>query len=160
VTIEEKDEDPKKINILETEGHREVEGPHIEDRDITAPLINRQVNICTEAELKFVKIGDYWDDATIDKVTDLLHEYEDLFPMKFSNLKGIIGYLGVVLITLKPDAKLVKKIPYLLNPKYKERVCTELDKMLVTGIIEPAEEFDWVSPIVVQENKQKEEIRI
>lgn len=32
--------------------------------------------------------------------------------------------------------------------------------MLVVSIIEPVEESDWVSPIVVQEKKQKEEIRI
>ena len=32
--------------------------------------------------------------------------------------------------------------------------------MLVTGIIEPMEESDWVSLMVVQEKKQKEEIGI
>jgi len=32
------------------------------------------VNIGIEAELKFAKIRDYWDDATIDKVVELLHE--------------------------------------------------------------------------------------
>jgi len=32
--------------------------------------------------------------------------------------------------------------------------------MLVAGIIEPLEEYDWVSPMVVQEKKQKDEIRI
>jgi len=42
-----------------------------------------------------------------------------------------------------------------LNPKYKEKVCLELDKMLEAGIIEPVEESDWVSPMVVQEKKQK-----
>jgi len=32
--------------------------------------------------------------------------------------------------------------------------------MLEVGIIEPIEEFDWVSPMVVQQKKQKGEIRI
>eukprot|EP00253_Pinus_taeda_P036059 PITA_36059 len=32
--------------------------------------------------------------------------------------------------------------------------------MVALGIIEPVKEFDWVSPIVVQEKKKKEEIRI
>ena len=63
-------------------------------------------------------------------------------------------------ITLKLDIKPVKQRPYRLNPEYKERVRTKLDKMLVEGIIELVEESDWVSPIVVQEKKQKEEIRI
>jgi len=83
-----------------------------------------------------------------------------LFPTKFSDLKGIIGDLGVMKITLNLDLKHVKKRPYYLNPKYKERVHSELDKILAIGIIEPVEESDWVSPIVVQEKKQKEEIRI
>jgi len=62
-------------------------------------------------------------------------------------------------ITLKPNAKSVKQRPYLLNLKYKE-VCLDLDKMLATGIIKLVEESDWVSPMMVQEKKQKDEITI
>jgi len=113
----------------------------------------RQVNIGTETESKFSKIGDYSDDATVDKVIELHHEYWDLFPTKFSDLKGIIGDLEVMRITLKPDVKPVKQKLYHLKPKYKERLCLELDKMLAAGIIEPMEEFDWVNPMVVQKNK-------
>ena len=96
-----------------------------------------------------MKIGDYWHDMIIDKVTELLREYHDLYPTKFSDLKGIIGDLGVMKITLKPDSKLVKQRPYRLNPNYKESICAELDKMLAAGIIELVEESNWVSPIVV-----------
>ena len=63
-------------------------------------------------------------------------------------------------ITLKLDVKPVKQLPYRLNPKYKEKVREELDKMLVVGIIEPVEESNWVSSMVVQEKKQKGEIFI
>ena len=42
-------------------------------------------------------------------------------------------------ITLKPDAKPFKQRPYRLNPKYKEKVRLELDKMLAIGIIEHVE---------------------
>jgi len=56
-------------------------------------------------------------------------------------------------ITLKSDAKLVKQRPYRLNPKYKEKVHLELDKMLGAGIVKPVDESDWVSPMVVQEKK-------
>lgn len=83
-------------------------------------------------EPKFAKFWDYWDDVTIDKVVELLQKYQDLFPMKFSNLKGIIGDLGVMKLTMKPYVKPVKQRPYRLKPKYKERVHAELDKMLVT----------------------------
>jgi len=61
---------------------------------------------------------------------------------------------------LKPDAKPINQRPYRLNPKYKEKVHLELDKMLTACIIEPVEESDWVSLMVVQEKKQKDEIRI
>jgi len=124
------------------------------------PSKTKQVNIGTEAKPKFVKIGDYWDDATVDKVSGLLCEYQYLFPTKFTDPKGIIKDLGMMKITLKPDAKPVKQRPYRLNLKYKEKFCLELDKMLVTGIIEPMEESNWVSPMVVQEKKKKDEIKI
>jgi hypothetical protein len=52
-------------------------------------------------------------------------------------------------IPLKPNVKPVKKIPYRLNPKYKEKVKIELDRMLEAGIIEPAKELEWIIPMVV-----------
>lgn len=87
-------------------------------------------------------LGDYWDDATVDKVTELLHEYQDLFPTKITDLKGTIGDLGMMKITLKPDMNPVKQWPYRLNLKYKEKVRDKLDEMFAVGIIEPVEEFD------------------
>ena len=78
--------------------------------------------------------------------------------MKFSEMKGILGDIGVMKIPLKPNAKPVKQRPYWLNPKYKEKVRVALDKMLAAGIIEPVEESEWVSPMVVQEKNTKVEI--
>lgn len=118
------------------------------------------MNIKSYTQPKFANIGDYWDEDIIDKVVKLWHEYQGLFPTKFSDLKGIVRDLGVMKITLKLDAKPMKQIPYYLNPKYREKVRKELDKMLEVEIIEPVEESDWVSLIVVQEKKKKDEIRI
>jgi len=59
VTAEDEDEDLRKINIPETECHHEVQGPQIENPNIIAPMKTKQVNIGTEAEPKFAKIGDY-----------------------------------------------------------------------------------------------------
>jgi len=59
VIVEEEDKDPRKINIPETEVHREVEGPPIENPDIITLLKTKQINIGTEAEPKFAKIGYY-----------------------------------------------------------------------------------------------------
>jgi len=122
VVIEEDHEDSRNINIPEVEGHCKVKGPQIENSDIFAPLKIKKVNIGTEEESKFVKIEDFWDDATVDKVVELLCEYQDLFPTKFSNLKGIVDDLSVMKITLKPEANPIKQRLYRLNPKYKEKV--------------------------------------
>ena len=75
----------------------------------------------------------------MEKIIDLLHEFQDLFPTKFSKMKGILGDLGEMKIPLKPDAKLVRHRPYHLNLRYKERVKAELDQILDAVIIEPVE---------------------
>jgi hypothetical protein len=62
-------------------------------------------------------------------------------------------------ITLNPDARPFKQRPYKLNPKYKEKLKIELDRMLEAGITEPVEESEWIIPMVVQEKKTGE-IRI
>ena len=82
-----------------------------------------------------------------------MHEYQDLFPTKFTDMKGIKGPMGEMKIPLKPDARPIKHIPYRLNPKYKQKVKIELDKMLEEGIIEPIEESEWIIPMVVHDKK-------
>ena len=120
----------------------------------------KKVNIRTEETLKIASIGNYWDDKSIGQVVDLLQEYQDLFPTKFEDMKGILGDLGVMRIPLKEGVKPVKQRPYRLNPKYKEKVRNEMDKMLTVGMIEPIEKSEWVSTMVVQDKKTKREIRI
>jgi hypothetical protein len=104
-------------------------------------------------------VRDYWDDATIRKITELLHEYQDLFPTKFTDMKGIKGPMGEMKIPLRPDAKHIKQRPYRLNPKYNKKFRIELDRMMEVGIIVHVEEYEWIIPIVVQ-YKKTEEIRI
>jgi len=74
-------------------------------------------------------------------------------------MKGIKGPMGDMKMPLKPNERLFKQRPYRLNPKYKEKVKIELDRMMEAGIIEPVEEKEWISPMVVQD-KKKREIRI
>jgi hypothetical protein len=59
-----------------------------------------------------------------------LHEYQDLFPTKFTDMKGIKGPMREMKIPLKADARPVKQRPYKMNPKYKKKVNIELDRML------------------------------
>ena len=102
------DDDPRKMNITETEGQRDVEGPGVEIPFIGQPINIKKVNIGTEETPNLANIGDYWDAATIDKITELLHEYQDLFPTKFTDMKGIKGPMGEMRIPLKLDARPVK----------------------------------------------------
>jgi hypothetical protein len=74
-------------------------------------------------------------------------------------MKCIKVPMGEMRIPLKLGAKIVKQRPNRLNLKYKEKVKIELDKMLEAGIIEPVEESEWISPMVVQDKKTGE-IRI
>ena len=103
-----KDDDPRNINIPKSEGHCEVHGPVVKAPKVTQPLKIRQVNIGLEEMPKYATIGDYWDEETVSKVTQLLHEYHDLFLTKFLEMKGILGDIGVIKIPLKPDVKPMK----------------------------------------------------
>jgi hypothetical protein len=88
------DDDPRNLNIAKTEGHGDIEGLGVELPFIGQPIKIKKVNIGTEQAPNPANVGDYWDDATIDKISKLLHEYQDLFPTKFTNMKGIEGPMG------------------------------------------------------------------
>jgi hypothetical protein len=147
------DDDPRNVNIAKTEGQRDIEGPRVKLNFIGKPIKINKVNIGTKKAPKLANVGDYWDDATIDNIIELMREYHDLFPTKFTDMKGIKGPMGEMKIPLKLDARPVKQRPYRLNPKYKEKVNIELDRMLEAGIIEPVEELEWIIPMVVQDKK-------
>jgi hypothetical protein len=74
----------------------------------TQPIKMKKVNIVTSKNPKFAQIGDYWNDETIEKVADLFHEYQDLFPTTFSKMKGIAGDLGKMKIPLKLGVKPIR----------------------------------------------------
>ena len=101
----------RNINIPETEGSRDIAAPALPTDPMNVPLNIWKVNIGTKENSKFVSVGDYWDEETMEKITDLLHEFEDLFPKNFSEMKGILGDLGEMKIPLKP----VQKRPYCFN---------------------------------------------
>jgi hypothetical protein len=114
----------------------------------------KKVNIGTIENPKMASIGDYWDEQTVERIIELLCEYSDMFPTTFTEMKDIIGELGEMKIPLKPEARPVRQRHYRLNPIYKQKVKAQIDRMLEAGIIEPVEESEWISPMVVQEKKQ------
>jgi hypothetical protein len=57
-------------------------------------------------------------------------------------------------IPLRAKARPIRQRPYRLNSIYKKKVKVEIDRMLKARIIEPVEESEWISLMVVQDKKQ------
>ena len=152
----EDDDDMHNVNILELEGSHDVAAFDIPTDSMSQLLKLKKVNIGMEENLNFANIGDYWDDETMAHITDLLQEFQDIFFTWFSEMKGILGDLEEMKIPVKLDTKPVRQRPYPLNPRYKERFKVQLEWMLDDGIIDPIEELEWISPMVVQDKKTGE----
>jgi hypothetical protein len=118
------------LQIPKTEGERAVEGPYLESTVYFKHLRTQKVNIGIEYKPKFVNIGYYWSDEIVENISDLLHEYQDMFPTILLEMKGIVGELGEMKISLKLDSKPMKQIPYRMNLAYKQKVKVEIHKML------------------------------
>jgi hypothetical protein len=48
-----------------------------------------KVNIGREENPNIASIGDYWDNQTMERITELMREYSYLFPVTFSEMKGV-----------------------------------------------------------------------
>ena len=100
------DEDnPHIIKIIEIEGEREVEGPSLESKVFFVPIKVKKVNIGTKNNPKMANIGHYWDEQTIERITELMREYSDMFPTTFIEMKVIARDLGEMKIPLKNEAR-------------------------------------------------------
>ena len=75
------------ITIPESEGSINVVALDIPTDPMSYPLKIRKVNIGMKENPKFANVGDYWDEETMAKITNLLHEFQDLFPTIFSKMK-------------------------------------------------------------------------
>jgi hypothetical protein len=126
-----------------------VERPTIESKFIYTPIKVNKVNIGTTEKPKIASIGDYWDEKIVESITELLHKYSDLCPTTFTEMKGIAGELGEMKIPLRPYMRSIRKRPYRLNLIYKQKFRAEIDRMLEADIIEPVEESEWISRMVV-----------
>jgi hypothetical protein len=75
-------------------------------------------------------------------------------------MKVIARELGEMKIPLRPEVRPIRQRPYRLNPIYKEKVKDEISWILEVGIIEPVEESDWISLMLIQDKKQGRRIKI
>jgi hypothetical protein len=62
------------IQIEDEKGKREVEGPPIESKVISASIRVKKVDIGIAEHPKMASIGDYWDEQTVESITELLRE--------------------------------------------------------------------------------------
>lgn len=148
------------FSFKEYEGERSNKDDPVKDAPHLKPLKLRKQHIGTEYEPKLASIGDYWHEQTTKEIFDLLKEYEGLFPASVSELKGIKEDLGEMQIILKPDARPFKRRPYHLNLQVKEKVKREIDKMSAAGLIFPVDDTEWISPIIIQDKKDSDNIRV
>jgi hypothetical protein len=69
----------------------------------------KKFNIRTVDNPKMASIGDYWDEKTVESITELLHKHNDLFPTMFTEMKGIAGELGEMKIPLKEKVRPIRQ---------------------------------------------------
>jgi hypothetical protein len=72
------------------------------------PIKVKKVNIRTVENPKMASIGDYWDEKIMESITKLLREYNDLFPMTFTEMKGVAWELGEMKRQLRAEARSIK----------------------------------------------------
>ena len=98
----------RNLKVSKTKGECTIEGHELGFVDYAKRLKTCKVNINTKENPKFTNIRDYWNEESLEKVVDLLHEYHDLFSTTFLEMNGIVGELWKMRIPLKPYVKLVK----------------------------------------------------
>lgn len=62
-------------------------------------------------------------------------------------------YLVEMRINLKEGVCLIRKRPYSMNPNLHIKLKEEIDKIFESGIINPIDDFEWVSPMVISIKK-------
>ena len=69
------DDELQNINIQDSEGSHDVSSPDVSMDSMSQPLKIQKVNIGSKENPKFANVRDYWDEETMARITDLLHEF-------------------------------------------------------------------------------------
>ena len=86
-----------------------MEGPPLELEVFVVSIKVKKFNIGTLENPKMASIGDYRDEKIVESITELLHEYNNLFPTMFTEMKGIVGELGEMKIPLRDEARPIRQ---------------------------------------------------
>ncbi|KAH9322591.1 hypothetical protein KI387_017230, partial [Taxus chinensis] len=88
----------------------------------------KKVNIGMDAEPKEAIIEDYWYESKVAKIIEILHNFQDLFPRSYNELKGVHESLGEMKINLNESTCPFLKRPYMMNMNLRIKVKEEIDK--------------------------------
>ncbi|RDX74947.1 Retrovirus-related Pol polyprotein, partial [Mucuna pruriens] len=88
-----------------------------------------------------------------EKLLEVLKQHKKAIGWKLSNLPGINPSICMHRILMEGDVKLIKQQQRRLNPTLLDVVNKEVTKLLVTGIIYPISNSQWVSPVQVVPKK-------
>jgi len=64
-----------------------------------------KINIDIESKMKMDIVGYYWTEEEVNKIVEVLVEYQDLFPQNMMELRGMNKEIGTIEIQLKIDYK-------------------------------------------------------
>ena len=99
-----------------------MQGPPLESEVIVSSIKVKKFNIGTVENPKMANIGDYWDEKTVESITELMCKYSNLFPTTFTEMKGITRELGEMNISIRVEARPIRQHPYKLNLIYKKNI--------------------------------------
>jgi hypothetical protein len=116
----------------------------------------RKLNIGTEISLKYANLGVDCTTKEVDQYVSLFKEYIDVFTWTYDYLKAHDKAIFQHIITLREEAKTVKKKIRMMNPKMKSLVNIELEKLKKERIIYPIRHSDWLSNPVIARKKMRE----
>jgi hypothetical protein len=102
---------------------------------------------------KTLNINPHLTDAETQQLTKLLQENKEAFAWDYTNMKGISPELCTHRIYIKDDCRPICQPQRRMNPKLKEILKEELQKLLNAGFIYPISDSEWVSPLVIVPKK-------
>lgn len=114
------------------------EGPNLDFEGTPCPMKLENSKVLSNLEVKLSHL----DDTKVSELSDLIQEFEGLFPDVPGKACGAEHDVDV------GDATPIKQHPYRVGPEKRKAMRNEIDYMLENGIIEPCVS-EWCSPCLL-----------
>ncbi len=112
-----------------------------------------KLNLGTKANPQYIKVNAQLAKEKIEELQMLLKEFKDAFTWTYKDLKGILPKLAQHIIELDTLVPLAHQARYRFNLNYVVVIKHDIDKLLITGLIQLIKEATWFSTIVVVPKK-------